>query len=115
MTIHSAFAFLDARLRSHSKRSTFARFAAFPGVFLSLLLLTGAVFAQAPAIPGVTTLKLKSEVLGEERTILVRTPADYEDRQPTLSSALYDGRRRPYWPHRRLRSSFSQETDECLS
>ncbi|MCM3869080.1 MAG: alpha/beta hydrolase-fold protein [Pyrinomonadaceae bacterium] len=87
MTTHSAFAFLDARLRSHSGRSAFARFAAFPGVFVSLLLISGAVFAQAPAIPGVTTLKLKSEVLGEERTILVRTPAGYEtgnQRYPVL-------------------------------
>ena len=35
--------------------------------------------AQAPAIPGVTTLRLKSDVLGEERVILVRTPQGYEN------------------------------------
>ena len=43
--------------------------------FGSLLLLSSSTLAQAPAV---TTLKLKSEVLGEERTILVRTPAAYE-------------------------------------
>lgn len=89
MTDYSAF-LTDAgkiRLRTYSNGTSFARFAAFPVVFLSLLLFTGAVFAQAPASPGVTTLKLKSEVLGEERTILVRTPAGYEagnQRYPVL-------------------------------
>jgi predicted alpha/beta superfamily hydrolase len=82
MTIHSAFAFPDAR---QSKRSNLARFVAFSVVFLFPLLSSSPVFAQA--IPGVTTLKLKSEVLGEERTILVRTPAGYEagsQRYPVL-------------------------------
>lgn len=80
MTVYSVFLTNAGRIRihTHSKGSNFARFAAIPGVFFCLLLFAGTVFAQAPAIPGVTTLKLKSEVLGEERTILVRTPAGYE-------------------------------------
>ncbi len=43
--------------------------------------------AQAPAIPGVTTLRIKSTVLGEDRNILVRTPRGYENgnaRYPVL-------------------------------
>jgi predicted alpha/beta superfamily hydrolase len=49
-------------------------------------------FAQAPTIPGVTTLTVKSDVLGEERRILVRTPQGYEtgdQRYPVLY--LLDG------------------------
>ena len=43
-----------------------------------LLLISTAAFAQ-PGITGtVKTLKLKSAVLGEERTVLVRTPVGYE-------------------------------------
>jgi predicted alpha/beta superfamily hydrolase len=94
MTIHSAFVFPDAGLRSHSKRTTFARFAAFPVVSFVLMLFPSAVFAQAPAIPGVTTQRLKSEVLGEDRTILVRTPAGYEtgnQRYPVLYMTDGDG------------------------
>ena len=87
MTINSAFVFPDARPRTRSERTIFARFAAFPLVFVVLLLSISAVFAQTPATPGVTTLRLKSDVLGEERTILVRTPAGYEagsQRYPVL-------------------------------
>ena len=90
MTTHSAFVLQESgktRLRTHSKRTTFARFVAVAGVFVFLLLFSAAAFAQAPAIPGVTTLRLKSEVLGEERIILVRTPSGYEagnQRYPVL-------------------------------
>jgi hypothetical protein len=90
MTNHAAFVFPDAgkvRLHTRPKRTSFARFVATSGVFLSLLLFTAAVFAQAPATSGVTTLKLKSDVLGEDRTILVRTPAGYDagnQRYPVL-------------------------------
>ncbi|MBA3514875.1 MAG: hypothetical protein H0T77_10910 [Pyrinomonadaceae bacterium] len=97
MIINSALVLPDAgkfRLRPLSKRTTFARFVAFPGVFVFLLLFSSAVFAQAPAIPGVTTLRLKSDVLGEERTILVRTPAGYEagnQRYPVLYMTDGDG------------------------
>ena len=45
-------------------------------VFALLVLISSAASAQAP--PGVTTLKINSAVLGEERTILVRVPAGYE-------------------------------------
>ncbi len=80
MTIHNALFTDTGRVllppRLKTKRA--ARLVVFPGVFLSLLFITATVFAQAPAIPGVTTIKLKSDVLGEERTILVRTPAGYE-------------------------------------
>jgi uncharacterized protein len=85
MTIHSAFT--SPVLHAHSKRTNVARFAALPVLGLFLLLCSSVAFAQGPAIPGVTTLRLKSAVLGEERTILVRTPAGYEagsQRYPVL-------------------------------
>lgn len=62
------------------------------GAFFLLLLLSLSVFAQAPNIPGVTSLSVKSDVLGEERRILVRTPQGYEagnQRYPVLY--LLDG------------------------
>ena len=57
-----------------------------------LLMLSLSVFAQAPNVPGVTSLTVKSDVLGEERRILVRTPQGYEagnQRYPVLY--LLDG------------------------
>jgi predicted alpha/beta superfamily hydrolase len=45
--------------------------------FAVLLLISSAAIAQ-PGTGTVKTLKLKSAVLGEERTVLVRTPAGYE-------------------------------------
>jgi uncharacterized protein len=45
--------------------------------FACVLTISSAAFAQ-PTTGTVTTLKLKSAVLGEERTVLVRTPAEYE-------------------------------------
>lgn len=42
-----------------------------------LLIITSAVFAQ-PAAGTVTRLTIKSAVLGEDRIVLVRTPAGYE-------------------------------------
>ena len=62
------------------------------GAFFLLLMLSLSVFAQAPNIPGVTSLSVKSDVLGEERRILVRTPQGYEagnQRYPVLY--LLDG------------------------
>lgn len=59
----------------------------FTALFM-LCLLAAAAFAQAPAADGnPARLTLKSAVLGEERTILVRTPAGYErngQRYPVL-------------------------------
>jgi uncharacterized protein len=46
------------------------------GVFALLVLISSS--APAQTLPGVTTLKINSAVLGEERTILVRVPAGYE-------------------------------------
>jgi uncharacterized protein len=46
------------------------------GVFALLVLISSSVLGQAP--PGVTSLKINSAVLGEERTILVRVPPGYE-------------------------------------
>jgi predicted alpha/beta superfamily hydrolase len=43
-----------------------------------LLLIATAAIAQPSITGNVKTLKLKSAVLGEERTILVRTPIGYE-------------------------------------
>jgi predicted alpha/beta superfamily hydrolase len=59
------------------------------GGLVLLLSLSVAAFAQAqtPNIPGVTPLRIKSEVLGEERLILIRTPQGYEgsnQRYPVL-------------------------------
>jgi uncharacterized protein len=76
------------------KLAPFLRSIAFLGAFVLLLLFCSASFAQAPTIPGVTTLRMKSEVLGEERTILVRTPAGYETnnvRYPVLYLTDGDG------------------------
>ncbi len=46
--------------------------------FVFLLLFSVSAFAQGPNIPGVTSLRIKSDVLGEERLILIRTPPGYE-------------------------------------
>lgn len=47
-------------------------------LFAFLVLTSASAFAQGRQIPGVTSLTLKSSVLGEERAILVRTPVGYE-------------------------------------
>ena len=59
--------------------------------FALALLMSATALAQTaappPNIPGVTTLRVKSTVLGEERPILVRTPRGYENgnaRYPVL-------------------------------
>jgi predicted alpha/beta superfamily hydrolase len=54
---------------------------------LACLLSAAPALAQQPAAGGPARFTLKSDVLGEERTILVRTPAGYErgaDRFPVL-------------------------------
>jgi predicted alpha/beta superfamily hydrolase len=48
-------------------------------VFALLVLIASSAQAQTP--PGVTSLKINSAVLGEERTILVRVPPGYETNQ----------------------------------
>lgn len=48
------------------------------GSFVFLLLFSVSAIAQGPNIPGVTSLRIKSDVLGEERLILIRTPPGYE-------------------------------------
>ena len=62
--------------------------------FVVLLMISSAAIAQ-PGITGtVKTLKLKSAVLGEERTVLVRTPVGYETnniRYPVLYMTDGDG------------------------
>lgn len=55
---------------------TFISWQTLARVFALLVLISSSVPAQAP--PGVTSLKLNSTVLGEERTILVRVPPGYE-------------------------------------
>jgi predicted alpha/beta superfamily hydrolase len=49
---------------------------ALVGVFALLILISSSAQGQTP--PGVTSLKINSAVLGEERTILVRVPPGYE-------------------------------------
>ena len=65
---------------------TFSRsLKALAGVFALLVLVSSAAPAQVP--PGVTSFKINSAVLGEERTILVRVPQGYEtnkQRYPVL-------------------------------
>lgn len=61
------------RIVSISAR-TLTRSASLLGSLIFLLLLSSAVFGQA----GVTKLSIKSTVLGEDRAILVRTPAGYD-------------------------------------
>ena len=60
----------------HSKRNSGTRRSL--ALLTFLLLVSASAFGQGVQIPGVTTLNLKSAVLGEERVILVRTPAGYE-------------------------------------
>lgn len=48
------------------------------GAFLLLAVYAGSVMAQAPPPPTITTLTVRSAVLGEDRRILVRTPGGYE-------------------------------------
>ena len=55
---------------------TFISWKALASVFALLVLISSSALAQAP--PGVTSLKINSAVLGEERTILVRVPTGYE-------------------------------------
>ena len=59
-----------------SSQSKLTSWKVLAGVFALLVLISASAAAQAP--PGVTTLKVNSAVLGEERTILVRVPAGYE-------------------------------------
>ena len=63
---------------ARSKLSPFISALSFMGVFVVLLVCSSSAVAQAPAYSGVEKLTIKSEVLGEERTILVRTPPGYE-------------------------------------
>jgi predicted alpha/beta superfamily hydrolase len=55
-----------------------SRFMAPTAVLALLILISSSALAQAPAPYSVTTLKINSAVLGEERTILVRVPPGYE-------------------------------------
>lgn len=83
MTI--AFASRRARaaetLRSHQLNLSVTKKIAVSllGSLVVLVLLSSSAFAQyGTANGGPTKLKIKSAVLGEERTILIRTPAGYE-------------------------------------
>lgn len=88
MPIHASVPCLgkinEATSLSPENRFWFQPLRIFSLCLLQLLLISAAALAQAPAqaqppaIPGVTTLRLKSTVLGEDRNILVRTPRGYE-------------------------------------
>ena len=70
----------------HPIAHTFSNWKTLAGVFALLVLVSSSAFAQGPP-PAVTTLKINSAVLGEERTILVRVPDGYEtnkNRYPVL-------------------------------
>ncbi len=55
----------------HPARSSFV-------VVVLLTVFSVTALAQGPQIPGVSTLTIKSSVLGEDRVILVRTPQGYD-------------------------------------
>ena len=83
MTLHSfAHNTFSRKGASYLKVSSLK---ALAGVFALLVLISSSAQGQVP--PGVTSLKINSAVLGEERTILVRLPAGYEtnnQRYPVL-------------------------------
>ncbi len=100
------------RLRTHSKGTTLARFVAFPGVFLFLLLFSARRFRSGTCNSGCYNSEV--EIRGARRR--ENNPGAHSgrlrSRQSTLSCALYDGRRRSYWPHRRHgRVSVKKRTD----
>ena len=70
-----------------SRRTTcFRKSLQFLYSFAVLLIVSSIAFAQ-PRTGTIKTLKIKSAVLGEERTVLVRTPVGYESnkiRYPVL-------------------------------
>ena len=61
----------------------FINWKTFAGVFALLVLISSSAPAQVP--PGVTSLKINSAVLGEERTILVRVPPGYDTNKQRYS------------------------------
>jgi predicted alpha/beta superfamily hydrolase len=69
--------FTSQRVTSKRSRSTFAIVSLVAMVSLLLVAYSSAL-AQAPAAGTVTKMMLKSDVLGEERTIWIRTPVGYE-------------------------------------
>lgn len=78
MTISAAFDRAPAtqRIRFRSNRSVARRVGiSLLGTLVVLVLVSSSAFAQ---YGGPAKLTIKSSVLGEERTILVRTPAGYE-------------------------------------
>ena len=82
MKIHSAFALTTGNegglLFANWSHLTLFRTITLIGVLSFLLLFSLPARAQAQPGGGVTKLTIKSDVLGEDRTILVRTPAGYE-------------------------------------
>ena len=62
--------------KSRSRKESSRSWKALAGFFAFLILISSSASGQTP--PGVTSLKLNSAVLGEERTILVRVPNGYE-------------------------------------
>ena len=82
MKIHSVFALTtgnqDGLLFANSSQLTLFRTITLIGVLSFLLLFSLPALGQAQLGGGVTKLTIKSDVLGEDRAILVRTPAGYE-------------------------------------
>jgi predicted alpha/beta superfamily hydrolase len=67
--------------RSHGSQHSSSKVVRLFGAFVLLVLSSSVAFAQyggGPAYSGPAKLTIKSGVLGEDRTILVRTPAGYE-------------------------------------
>jgi len=83
MTIPSVSSSDASRVRSKSPiRTTLGGLLSVLGVLVLLVLVSASAFAQGygnAGAPGVAKLTLKSTVLGEDRVILVRTPAGYDN------------------------------------
>lgn len=66
------------RISPHSNNSSSARLLSVLCMMLFMALCSASAVAQIPQSPTISTLTIKSTVLGEDRRILVRTPGGYE-------------------------------------
>ena len=90
----SVFPSATFRARSNSLNHTQPAALSVLGVILLLVLLSSSTFAQGygnAGAPGISKLTIKSSVLGEDRVILVRTPAGYDTNNQSYPVLLPDG------------------------
>lgn len=67
---------VDNGVKSTSRR--FSRTLGWLPIFITIFVFTAQVFGQPAPVPAVSTITLKSAVLGEDRVILVRVPQGYD-------------------------------------